>query len=81
MAYGVFRAPPQRQGPRGGSLRQAWIGTAGAAAPGTNFTQVTFRGRNDDGSEVLATWKAAAGVDWNQVEDETFRVRFGVSVV
>lgn len=40
------------------------------------LTQVTFRARNDDGSEAAATWKATAGSDWTQLVDTNFRVRF-----
>jgi hypothetical protein len=38
--------------------------------------QDSFRGRNDDGSESTATWKAAANTNWSQATDEIFRVRF-----
>ena len=41
-----------------------------------SFTQVTFRGRNDDGNETTATWKATQGTDWTQLVDENFRIRF-----
>ena len=41
-----------------------------------SFTQVTFRGRNDDGNETTATWKDVAGADWTQRVDTNFRVRF-----
>lgn len=39
-----------------------------------------FRGRNDDGSESGATWKAGLDEDWSQVLGtlEVFRVRFVV---
>lgn len=40
------------------------------------FDQDAFRGRNDDGSETTATWKAAANTNWTQNVDENFRVRF-----
>lgn len=40
------------------------------------LTQASFRGRNDDGSESAATWKAAADTNWSQPVDENFRVRF-----
>ncbi len=40
------------------------------------FTQESFRARNDDGDEDEATWKKAADLDWNQVADVKFRVRF-----
>lgn len=42
------------------------------------FTQVTFRGRNDDGSESSATWKATEGSDWTQDTGVNFRVRFRI---
>lgn len=42
------------------------------------FTQVTFRGRNDDGSESAATWKATQGSDWTQDTGAKFRVRFRI---
>ena len=41
-----------------------------------SFTQVTFRGRNDDGNETTATWKDIEGADWTQVVDTNFRIRF-----
>lgn len=40
------------------------------------FDQDSFRGRNDDGSETTATWKAAANANWTQGVDANFRVRF-----
>lgn len=43
-----------------------------------SFTQVTFRGRNDDGSESAATWKATQGSDWTQDTGAKFRVRFRI---
>jgi len=39
------------------------------------LTQTSFRGRNDDGSESLATWIAAADTDWRQRPGRNFRVR------
>lgn len=42
------------------------------------FTQLTFRGRNDDGSESGATWKATQGTDWTQDTGVNFRVRFRI---
>jgi hypothetical protein len=42
------------------------------------FTQLTFRGRNDDGSESGATWKATQGTDWTQDTGLNFRVRFRI---
>lgn len=41
-----------------------------------SFTQRTFRGRNDDGNETTATWKATAGTNWTQAVNTNFRVRF-----
>ena len=38
--------------------------------------QDSFRGRNDNGDETTATWKALANTDWSQNVDENFRVRF-----
>lgn len=43
-----------------------------------SFTQVTFRGRNDDGSQSAATWKATQGSDWTQDTGANFRVRFRI---
>jgi len=43
-----------------------------------SFTQAAFRGRNDDGNETAATWKAVADTNWTQKVDENFRVRFVV---
>lgn len=50
--------------------------TATAAAPTPVYEQNTFRGRNDDGNETTATWKATAGTDWSQPVGAMFRVRF-----
>jgi hypothetical protein len=38
--------------------------------------QLAFRGRNDDGNETTATFKAAQNVAWVQHVDTNFRVRF-----
>lgn len=43
-----------------------------------SLSQSIFRGRNDDGSETTATWKAAANTNWTQTVDENFRVRFEI---
>ena len=40
------------------------------------WVQHSFRGRNDDGSETTATWKAATNTNWTQAVDVIFRVRF-----
>jgi len=50
---------------------------AGGGAP--TFTQDAYRGRNDDGSEATATWKAGLNELWVQQVDTTFRARFLVS--
>lgn len=41
-------------------------------------TVIHARGRNDDGSESTATWKAPEDQDWTQAVDQNFRVRFSV---
>ena len=43
-----------------------------------SYTQVGFRGRNDNGSESSATWKANENVNWSQNVAENFRVRFRI---
>lgn len=43
-----------------------------------SLSQAAFRGRNDDGSESVATWKAVENTGWTQAVDENFRVRFVV---
>lgn len=40
--------------------------------------QVAFRARNDDGTEVTATWKANTNTNWTQPSDENVRVRFEI---
>ena len=40
------------------------------------FTQDSFRGRNDDGPEATATWKAPINTNWAQRADIPFRIRF-----
>ena len=40
------------------------------------WNQKSFRGRNDDGNETTATWKANQSVNWTQAVDQNFRVRF-----
>jgi hypothetical protein len=42
------------------------------------YDQDAFRARNDDGSESAATWQASSNVDWTQIVDQNFRVRFVV---
>ena len=37
---------------------------------------VSFRGRNDDGDQATATWKADQDVDWTQAVGVNLRVRF-----
>ena len=43
-----------------------------------SFAQNGFRGRNDDGNETTATWKAAQNTNWSQAVDTNFRVRFQI---
>ena len=40
------------------------------------FTQDAFRGRNDDGPEATATWKAPINTNWVQPAETPFRIRF-----
>src|SRR3990167_3782643 len=40
------------------------------------WNQVSFRGRNDNGDQATATWKALQNTNWTQAVDENFRVRF-----
>jgi len=42
------------------------------------FNQKAFRGRNDDGNETTATWKANQNTNWNQAKDTNFRIRLEV---
>jgi hypothetical protein len=42
------------------------------------WNQVAFRGRNDDGNETTATWKALQNTNWSQDVDTNFRVRLEV---
>ena len=44
-----------------------------------NWTQTTFRYRNDDGSETAATWRQIAGTDDTLELDTTYRMRFNVA--
>ena len=44
-----------------------------------DLDQNAFRGRNDDGSESAATWKAATNIDWTQNVDENFRIRLVIA--
>lgn len=43
-----------------------------------NFVQQQFRGRNDDGSQTAATWKAATNTNWTQSVGVPFRIRFSI---
>ena len=47
-----------------------------AAPVGGNFDQTSFQGYADDAGLDSATSKAAVNTDWNQRQDENFRVRF-----
>jgi len=42
------------------------------------WNQHTHRGRNDDGSETAATWKVSQGLNFSQLVDTNFRVRFRI---
>jgi hypothetical protein len=42
---------------------------------GNGLAQTGFRGRDDDGSETTATWKAGTNVNWEQRLNRDFRVR------
>ena len=44
--------------------------------PAHIYSQTGFRGRNDDGSEITATWISPINQIWVQVVDEAFRIRF-----
>jgi hypothetical protein len=44
--------------------------------PGIPLSQTAWRGRNDDGTEITATWKAGVERIWQQPTDEIFRFRF-----
>jgi hypothetical protein len=46
-----------------------------------NLEQLSFRGRNDNGSETTATWKATENTNWSQSVDTNFRVRFVCQVL
>lgn len=70
------------QGTGGGPSRALQIEAAqfevpDVAAPPTTV-QLAFRGRNDDESESLASWKAAQNTNWSQPTNAQFRVRFEI---
>lgn len=46
------------------------------APEGGAYDQTSFRGVNDDGSESASTFKAAVNTNFNQPQDENFRIRF-----
>ena len=50
--------------------------TISKSAVNPTFVQVSYRGRNDDGSESAATWKCPINTNWMQKPDTNFRVRF-----
>lgn len=50
-------------------------GTLAAAT----LDQYGYRGRNDDGTEATATWKAAQNTTFGITPDARFRLRFGVN--
>jgi len=49
---------------------------APAAAGTAQYDQDSFRARNDNGGETSATWTAAANINWTQMVDKNFRLRF-----
>lgn len=69
----LFRPSGDSHSPAMEALRNLRMGGV------TTFTQSGFRGRNDDGSETTATWKAALNTNFFQPSGETFRLRFQVS--
>lgn len=48
---------------------------------GAQLEQTHFRGRNDDGSQTAATWKAATNTNFTVNNDTVFRLRFGVTEI
>ena len=52
------------------------MSSSSSFGPAAFLEQAAFRGRNDDGNETTATWKAAINTDWTQEADTLFRVRF-----
>ena len=60
-----------------GASMNTRLGFLAAAAAG-QIGQLAFRGRNDDGSETTATWKAAENTDFTVAPDATFRLRMQV---
>jgi hypothetical protein len=42
--------------------------------------QKSFRGRNDDGTEVTATYIAALNTNWSQAQDANFRLRYAIAI-
>ena len=62
-----------------GTLNEEFVGATWSvrpAAAGGAFDQTSFRGVNDDGSESASTFKAAVNTNFNQLQDENFRIRF-----
>jgi hypothetical protein len=49
-----------------------------AGMGGNSWSQIAFRGRNDDGSETTATWIAPENGNWSQRPDRNFRVRLKI---
>lgn len=57
-------------------LLDTYTNTPTLTVPAARYTQTSYRGRNDDGSESTATWKGLVNTDWDQAPDENFRIRF-----
>lgn len=58
-----------------------WVARVASFAPVAVATldQYGFRGRNDDGSESTATWKAAQNTGFTITPDQDFRLRLGIN--
>jgi len=54
------------------------IGMGVVTFPKVRPNQRHWRGRNDDGDETTATWKAAEDVPWSQAVDVNFRIRWQI---
>lgn len=77
-AYDLTPADPEDP-PTFTSGAEQWAAATVAlrpAASGGNFDQTSFQGYDDDAGEGSATAKASVDTDWNQRQDENFRIRF-----
>lgn len=62
-----------------GVVNWAILGASFASVVAATLDQYGFRGRNDDGSETTATWKAAQNTSFSITPDQAFRLRFGIN--